>query len=249
MQTDLHPAAVSLDPFEAIARHSAGLADAAESNLNAPVKGCPGWTVGDLVFHMLSVQDFWGQIVAGGLTDPEAVTRAADPPDEKLIGLFRIGAQRLVATLRSADPEASIWTWAAQKDVAFVIRHQVQEAAVHRWDAEDAAGRTFAIEAPVAVDSIEEFLTFSGRVAGPGTPRLDRPVVLAATDAAARWAVTETDDGELSWTRDGASGATEVSGTASDLLLYLYRRIPVSALSVKGDLAPAERLVSRTDTE
>ena len=63
--------------------------------------------------------------------------------------------------LRTADGTVPVWTWAPQQDIAFIRRHQVQEAAVHHWDAVRAAGGQLAIEAPVAADSIEEFLTFS----------------------------------------------------------------------------------------
>ena len=63
-----------------------------------------------------------------------------------LLARCRAGVEHLASTLAAADPAAPVWTWARQKDAGFVIRHQAQETAVHRWDAEHAAGRAFSIE-------------------------------------------------------------------------------------------------------
>jgi uncharacterized protein (TIGR03083 family) len=156
---------VNKPPFEyaaAIAEHSAGLARAAEGNLDATVEHCPGWTVADLVDHVTQVHWFWATIVEDRLDAPPAEERHTRAEPDQLISTFRAGANRLVKALRAAELAEPVYTWAAaQKDVAFVARHQVLEAAVHHWAAAHAAGRPLAIATPVAVDSVEEFLTFS----------------------------------------------------------------------------------------
>jgi uncharacterized protein (TIGR03083 family) len=157
-----------LDHCALIAADSAGLADAAEGNLATPVEYCPGWSVADLVRHVWDVHAFWGQLVERRLADPDDYVAPPEPADEVLLDTFRAGAIRLVETLRAADPATPVWTWASQHDAAFVIRHQVQEAAVHRWDAEHAAGRSFVIDRAAAVDSIDEFLAVS-LASGPTT--------------------------------------------------------------------------------
>ena len=58
------PTFAGFDPLAEIAEHSAGLARAAEANLDAPVEHCPGWTVADLVWHLSDVHWFWAKIVA-----------------------------------------------------------------------------------------------------------------------------------------------------------------------------------------
>ena len=64
--------------------------------------------------------------------------------------------------LGAADPAARVWTWApAQQDAGFVIRHQVQEAVGHHWDAAHAAGRAVRISPAVGADAVDEFLHFS----------------------------------------------------------------------------------------
>ncbi len=51
-----------------------------------------------------------------------------------------------------------MWTWSPQQDVAFVIRRVTQETAVHRVDAERAAGRDHRIDPELAADGVDEFL-------------------------------------------------------------------------------------------
>ena len=61
---------LDFDPLAEIAEHSAGLARAAEHNLDAPVEHCPGWTVADLVWHLTEVHWFWAKIVAELPSEP-----------------------------------------------------------------------------------------------------------------------------------------------------------------------------------
>ena len=250
----LHPAAAGLDYTAEIAVHSAALADAAEGNLAAPVEHCPGWTVADLLRHLLGVHGFWARIVERRPTEqPPAEEDRPAPPEDKLVEEFRAGALHLVEVLRHADPQATCWTWApAQQNIGFVQRHQVQEAAVHRWDAEHAAGRSVRLAVPVSVDSVEEFLTFS--VATPedpsDVPRADLAgsFVLQATDADATWTVT---DGALPATvrfeRGDQPGLPVLAGCASDLLLWLYRRVELPVPEDAGELIERFRALSYTD--
>ncbi len=231
----------------AIERHSAGFAEASRGNLAARVEHCPEWSVADLVHHLTDVHWFWATIAGERLDAPPDESRR--PPratDDDLVDTFLGGADHLVRTLRAGDQHAFCWTWAPwQQDIAFVTRHQVQEAAVHHWDATHAAGVSWSIDPDVAVDSIDEFLDFS--VPSPlddddppgGT--LDAPLVLAATDTGDRWTVTDNPErpGTLLWSRepggadDRGSGADQgpptVAATAGDLLLWLYQRIELDA--------------------
>ena len=40
----------------------------------APVPGCPGWTLADLVWHLAEVQSFWMRVVQQRCTAPEQLT-------------------------------------------------------------------------------------------------------------------------------------------------------------------------------
>src|SRR5438067_10854970 len=121
------------DFVDAIEEHSAGLATAATDHLGQQVEHCPEWTVADLVDHVTDVHWFWATIVEESLTaPPDGSRRPERAPETQLISTFQRGAERLANVLRAADQSHQVWTWApAQQNVAFVTRHQVQEAAVH----------------------------------------------------------------------------------------------------------------------
>ncbi|MDQ2836089.1 MAG: maleylpyruvate isomerase family mycothiol-dependent enzyme [Actinomycetota bacterium] len=247
-----HPAAAGLDYFDEIATHSAALAEAAEHNLDAPVEHCPGWSVTDLVAHVRQVHWFWGTIAELRLAAPPDGERPSPLTGADLIAQLRTGALSMVETLRAADQQTPVWTWApAQQNIGFISRHQVQEAAVHRWDAEHAAGRSYHFDVPVAVDSIEEFLTFS--VASPADPppestaNLDGAFVLSATDADASWTISDAHlPGTAQFERGAVAGLPTISATASDLLLWLYRRVELEVTA--SDQPAASELIQRFQT-
>ena len=238
----------------AIAEHSAGFAAATRDNLAAPVEHCPGWSMADLVWHLTEVQWFWGTIVEQRLAaPPDGSLRPARRPDGQLVAAFEQGAARLVTALAAADPADPVWTWApAQADVGFVLRHQVQEAAVHHWDAAHAAGGSLTVDPAVAADAVEEFLTFSvasdADPAEPGRPALDGALVLRATDAGAAWTVTDgAAAGTTRWDRGSDDGAPAVAGTAWDLLLWLYDRVALDTGTLPGGLLDRFRGLCFTD--
>lgn len=239
--TFLHPAAAGLDFVTEIARESNAFAAAAERDLSAPVQHCPGWSVADLVAHLTEVHWFWATMAAERLSaPPDEDRRPARAEEANLIPTFRAGARHLVDVLAAADPAASAWTWApSQQNIGFITRHQVQEAAVHRWDAENAVGEAQPIGTAAAVDAIEEFLTFSvaSESDHPDQPRpdLDGRLALVATDANAANASWTVYDGSLpgtvSFSRDAAEDLPALTGTASDLLLWLFGRVEAADLT------------------
>ena len=244
----------AFDFIEAIARHSAGFAAAADGNLDATVEHCPGWNVADLVRHLTEVHWFWATIAEERLAEPPAdARRPAAGAGDQLIETFRAGADRLVRVLRAANGEDKVWTWApAQQDVAFITRHQVQEAAVHHWDAVHARNGNMTIEAPVAADSVSEFLTFSvSSEADPAEPPrspLAGSFALRCTDVDGAWTIS---DGSRLGTvrhRPGVPAAVPViSATASDLLLWLYGRVHLDPGAVPAGLVERFRALCFTD--
>lgn len=244
------------DPVARIEADGIALADAAERDLGACVEHCPQWSVADLVWHVREVHYFWGAIVREGLGDPQRVVRVSRPDDDqRLLADYRDGVRELARTLAAADPLAPVWTWGQRHDAGFVVRHQVQEAAVHRWDAENATGRPQELDPAAAADGVDEFLTHSLPGRAEDAAPLAGLLVLATTDTAHAWRVTEGQGGDATAVRLDAvptpavGGATTVSAPASDLLLYLYRRVPASALVVDGDASVADRFPLRTGTD
>jgi uncharacterized protein (TIGR03083 family) len=242
------------DMLDAIARHSRGFADAAEGNLGAGVEHCPGWSVADLVWHLTEVHWFWGTIVEERLdAPPDDSKRPAREGDAGLLDTFRSGANHLVEVLAAAEPSAHVWTWApARQDVGFVVRHQVQEAAVHHWDARHAGGGGLVIEPLLAADGVDEFLNFSlssaEDPADPPRPALGATFALRCDDAPHAWTVT---DGPAPGTVAAAQGAPAdipgIAASASDLLLWLYGRVELQRGPVPADVLARFRALSFTD--
>ncbi|MDQ1751246.1 MAG: hypothetical protein QOE71_2302 [Pseudonocardiales bacterium] len=233
----------TLDPgvlLAAVREHSQGLARSARTNLAAPVEHCPGWTVADLVAHVTDVHWFWATIAAGGLSEPPPDdSRPPRAADEDLVSVFLAGARRMADVLGRADQDRRVWTWAPDaQHIGFITRHQVQEAAVHHWDAAHAVGHDLALDPVMAADAITEFLTFSvSSVADhPATARPDLAgiFVLVAADLGRTWTVRDASlPGTVEFTV-GASDGAEFTGprviaTASELLLWLYGRLDLPA--------------------
>jgi len=242
------------DFIDAIAVHSDGFASAARDHLEAAVEHCPRWTVADLVAHLTEVQWFWATIAEEKLSaPPEDARRPATAPPAELIENFRRGADRLVSVLRASDGAEAVWTWApAQHDIAFITRHQVQETAVHHWDAARAAGSAVAIEAPVAVDAITEFLTFSvssdADPAEPARASLNGRFALRCTDAEAAWTISGgATAGTTSFVQSLDRDVPAITATASDLLLWLYGRVDLDIALVSSDLAARFSALCFTD--
>ena len=236
--------------LEAIRVHSLGLAAAAEGNFDEAVECCPGWDVSELVWHLMEVHYFWASIVEGLIEDPNEVPEIPRPDTEaELLAGFRQGVDRLTGILASATQSAPVWTWSHQKDVAFVTRHQVQEAAVHRWDAENAAGREFSIDPDIAADSIDEFLEHSTPGRYKEAVPMGGTLHIHATDIEGEWLLTEDDPETLRVERGHAKGDAALRGTASDLLLIMYRRYPVARGEIIGDAGVVERFLARTDLD
>jgi uncharacterized protein (TIGR03083 family) len=240
------------DCLAAITRHSHALADAARVDLHAPVEHCPGWDVAELVRHVSQVHWFWGTIAAERLTEPVPEDREPAPvPDDELVDAFVAGADRIAATLAEADQDAPVWTWfPGRQDVGFITRHQVQEAAVHHFDAANAVGAAWSVDPAVATDSIDEFLTTSlaeaDDIARIGST-LPGPLTLAATDTGRAWTVRQAAPAAgLSWSAaDGADRPATVSGPVADLLLWIYQRVDLPVTDT--EVVTAFRRLSSTD--
>ena len=146
-------------------------AAAQRAGLAAPVPSCPGWQVRDLLRHQGHVHRWAGRFVTERLPDAvpepsEAEILAADPPDEQLLDWFREGHAALVGALRAALPDLTCWTFLpAPTPLAFWARRQAHETAMHRVDAELAAGGPVTSFDPAfAADGIDELIMgFLGR--------------------------------------------------------------------------------------
>jgi uncharacterized protein (TIGR03083 family) len=233
----------------ALDRDSAAFVDAcAVAGLGMPVPSCPGWNVADLLWHVTEVHDFWRTVVAEKLSSWESYQRPARPVDEALADMYRRGRIDLLQTLAGADPETPVWTWSSNKSTGFVIRRMTQETAVHLWDASDAAGMTNPIEPALASDGIDEFLTYFLSDVAEGAAPVNGSVHIHCGDVPGEWTVRVGDEG-FDVAREHSKGDCAIRGAASDILLALWRRQPLSACDVVGDAEVAARFVAHSNLE
>jgi uncharacterized protein (TIGR03083 family) len=227
--------------LDQLARNSSLLADAAAAaGTDAAVPSCPAWTVKDLLDHCVT-GDAWARTIVeqGKAGSTERVLPAdADPSlhGEALVHAFREGAEALVRELSSADPDTPVWTFSStNRTASFWQRRRSQETSVHRYDAQLAAGAPTPLDAQLAADGIDEFLTvFLPRLADNFADVGDATVHVHCTDVEGEWLVARR-DGELTVTREHAKGDVAARGSASDLLLFLWGRVPADVLEVFGD--------------
>ncbi|MFE0425143.1 maleylpyruvate isomerase family mycothiol-dependent enzyme [Streptomyces sp. NPDC058953] len=225
------------------------LAAAAEAaGPDAAVPGCPGWQVRDLVRHTGAVHRWAAAFVVEG---HEAFRPPGPGPDldgDALLTWYRDGHRALVSALAGAPDDLSCWAFLpAPSPLAFWTRRQAHETAVHRVDAESALGGapgtagTLTPMAPgFAADGVAELLT--GLHAGDGsrvrsaTPRILR---VRTTDTRDVWTVRITAAPPVTDTSDTGPVDCELRGTAEQLYLTLWNRLPLSTVSLSGDAATA----------
>jgi uncharacterized protein (TIGR03083 family) len=244
------------DYLAALVRDGAAFADSARiAGLDAPVPSCPGWVMADLLWHLGEVHYFWAAVVRQRATGWSDVVRIERVADEQLFAAYDEHLEQVLSVLRETDPATNVWTWSAQHDVLFVVRRMAHETAMHRWDADATAGRITPVEAVLASDGIDEFLTHFLDDVAPGACPIGGSVHLHCTDVAGEWTVrpkpTDGDDGTQSFdvTREHAKGDCALRGPASDLLLALWRRTPADSIDIIGDPGVASRFLASTNLD
>ena len=215
------------------------LAEAAEkTGLDAPVPSCPDWQVRDLVQHLGQVHR-WAQsyISTGRTTPPDQHDSFATPPDDDhLLAWFRDGHRTLVTALAQAPDDLECWAFLpAPSPRAFWARRQAHETAIHRADAQLAAGVIPDYPPAFAADGVDELLT--GFFARPrGRLRADPAVRLGvhAADTGDAWTITIGPESR-GVAREAVDADCTVTGAASDIYLLLWNRADHRSCTVEGD--------------
>jgi uncharacterized protein (TIGR03083 family) len=229
---------------ELVAERSAALRSAVAGALDARIPGCPDWTGRDLVAHLGDVQRSWAaNVLAGPAAGPVDADQVKDiEPTGDLLDWSERSTETLIAALRKVGPDGPTWVWWGEPAVAgAVARHQVQEAMVHAWDADDAVGRAGPLPRVAALDGVGEFLETGVPAAGTWAYPPAAVGVVATDGAGPGWRVVLGEQRRLE-PGDGTGDAV-LRGTASDLVLALYRRRGIDSLSVTGDRELAERFL------
>jgi uncharacterized protein (TIGR03083 family) len=209
-----------------------------KAGLDAPVPGCPDWVVRDLLIHIGGVHHWAADLVANardGFDSPAAAAIGTGPADDALPDWCARKCEELVTVLRAAPADLACATFVPSPSaLGFWARRQAHETAIHRSDAEAAAGGTTPFDTDFALDGIDEVLTvFAARRKGfePATLRLaptdGPPVVVTLTASGA----VVADPGE--------PPDVTVSGPASEVYRWLWNR--PAEVEYGGDPALAQR--------
>jgi uncharacterized protein (TIGR03083 family) len=226
------------DHIDALKHDGGELAEAAsQAGLDALVPSCDPWRVRDLLRHIGYVHRWAARHVT---EQPEKVIDSpseadilnAGAPDTELIEWFRDGYQALVATLQTADPGANyaFFLRNASSPLAFWARRQAHETAIHRADAQLAAGQTSEYKPGFAADGIDELIMgFAARSRRPPQDALGRSMLVRTTDTKDAWRVTwpAATGNRAACERmntDNVSADCVLTGSAASLYLFLWNR-------------------------
>ena len=225
---------------------------AAAPTLDAPVPTCPGWTLFDLARHIGEGRRAWAATVAAGpaatAKSPWAGAPAAPREREALSAWLAASTQELLDALREAGPDRACWVWwgpsQSPATCGAVARHQLQEVAVHTYDAQLTLGAPRPLPDDVALDGVEEFqfTCCATTIAWPHRPAVvdyhatEGRSWLLALDGTGAWPAPLTDD--------AAPASASVTGTAEQLLLLAWGRLTLSDLKIEGDRQVFERLIA-----
>jgi uncharacterized protein (TIGR03083 family) len=230
MEPDIHIAHLRTE--------AAALLAAAAAAPHAAVPACPEWDRAGLLSHTGVVHSWVRLQLATGPEERTTFRDAPRPPEgDDLFGWFEENATALADGLEAMDTTVVWPSWAGPQPAAWFPRRMAQETAVHRWDADPSP-----IDADLAVDGIDEMLqVFVPRFSGEQVAAIAGSIHLHATDDGpvepGDWLVTMGPEG-ITHTKGPRTGDAALHGTASDLLLWIWNRVPVDErFEVTGDAA------------
>ena len=236
---------------------------AAAPSLDVPVltsdpHASPERTLFDLVQHVGMGRRKSAAIVAAGPADAPPEKSAwedgmgAPREREALLAWWTESVEQLTSALREAGPDRGCWTWwgdspSPQTSGAWA-RRQVPEIAVYTHDAQLTVGAAQPLSEEVALDGFDDcqFTLCATTVAWPHEPAI---VDYHATEGHS-WRLRLSHDGAQVAHFTPATGEdldttdAYARGTASDLVLFFYGRIPLDSLKVEGDRRIFDQLVA-----
>ncbi|MFD5077076.1 maleylpyruvate isomerase family mycothiol-dependent enzyme [Streptomyces sp. NPDC058371] len=214
------------------------------AELSAAVPTCPDWSFERLVRHTGGALRWTEDLVRTRAQEqvPEAAVALAGGPEAEgdpaaLDAWLAETGETVVAALREAGPDTTVWGWAGTPTSGFWARRMTHELAIHRADATLAAGLPYEVAPDVAADAIDEWLDIVAYVqrtrphdAAKQLRGAGRSIHLHATDGTpelnAEWVVELTEEG-VDWHRGHEKATVALRGPLTALLLAFYRRLPL----------------------
>jgi uncharacterized protein (TIGR03083 family) len=238
--------------IDCLAEDYALLRDAAASaDLDVPVPSCPGWTMGDLVYHVAEVYLHKATIMrTGEWPRPWPPARLAAEPRLALLGR---AYGELTAEFGAREVTQAVPTWyEPDETVGFWLRRMAQETVIHRIDAELAAGLPDTrVPDDLALDGVDEVLVrflayFSTGFADANVAHLDGADGTSAIVVSAgrrSWTVRPSQTDEATVEDDDCGDSRVLVRAAPDpMLRWLWGRAGDDVVTVTGDPAWADYL-------
>jgi uncharacterized protein (TIGR03083 family) len=173
---------------------------------------------------------------------------AGFPKDSRPDGIVPFARQAgddLDAALIDLDPADTVWTFVpGHQTGAFVFRRLAMETTIHRWDAEDAHGIARPIDEALARDGIDEMLMMfqndpgydANRERRHGQTLLLREDPGLGQDTAPGFRrLVSFDHAGIGTSKDGGPADATITGTASDLWLFIMGRRSPEEMRIEGD--------------
>jgi uncharacterized protein (TIGR03083 family) len=209
---------------------------AADFDHGLAITTCPGWTLRDLLEHVSGANRWVSHCVSSGLTAQERILPTGPTGRRELIEWTQESLDELLAVLAATAPDELVWTpIRGALGSVWWRRKQALEVAIHLTDAEQALGvRPETIDAPLALDGIdeyaEEFLPLM--LLGVTEPPPVTSVLLWPHDIDETRTLSLIPAGD---DRDPGPPTVELKASASELLLWMWNRVPEGTLAVSGD--------------
>lgn len=202
----------------------------------AAVPSCPGWTVRRLVQHTTKVHHWVSWLLAG---KPEDDFTFPAPRDAELMDVFSAGVSKLIVDLRSASPTVSVRTlYPASSGRDFWARRQAHETAIHRVDAELAAGYGVSgFDPQFAADGLAELLEdFGPSRVDCGSVDRSFSVTFTPIDVNYSWTAVVGPGGFQTVREARDDSDLTVFGSASDLYRWAWNRASDHEVALRGDV-------------
>ncbi|MGD0748302.1 MAG: maleylpyruvate isomerase family mycothiol-dependent enzyme [Acidimicrobiales bacterium] len=240
---------MTLDYLSIISDETSRIVSGYQRDRSAAVPWSDRWTVGTVARHVAGTHHVVAEVVRGrpdadfGLFS-ELQTPPKDSPE--FVEWFRSGTASLLEQLSSVPADDECWSWyASGRRVDWWARRMAFEAVVHRWDTDAALGQDFSVSPDIAADGIDEFLDVfvaASRAAhdSPAGPTMS----FECSDSSDRWWLDLSDRGVRILSRDPRAASVGIRGTAEQLLLMVWGRVPISdaaGVEVSGDIGQLGR--------
>lgn len=196
-------------------------------DLDDPIPDCAPWTVTDVGLHLTGVHAWVSDMTIDAHRDDEAYHPTGPRDRDGLVAAYEQQAGELRDRFATVGPDAPCRTLSGPGTSAFWRRRQLHETAMHARDLEAAGAVPAPFDPHVAADGVDEVVTVF-------TPRQVRLGKIDPLPYAVRLAATDTGD---VWQLGEGDPRATVSGTAEQLLLALWHRMPASELTVDDDAA------------